>query len=112
LFSGFYYKEVSIEDAKKAGKSGGATVEGAAKLLAKVVGDATKYVGTLNLPDYKAKPDDFSRAAQMCLDKTGGVVIFDLIYLQEFNWWDKIAALKKSDARAKTKLSNSKAVHN
>ncbi|MBO9632952.1 MAG: hypothetical protein J7578_07510 [Chitinophagaceae bacterium] len=30
------------------------------------------------------------RAMQMCLDKTNGLMIFDLVHIVQRNWWDAI----------------------
>lgn len=93
LLSGFYYGAVTKAEGS------GASVEGAADVLAKVVGDATAYVGSLNLPDYKDKPGKFVEAARMCLDRTAGVMLFDLIYIDEYDWWDEVAQFSRSYPR-------------
>lgn len=93
LFSGLYFKAVTPAEA---GGAAANSVEGAGKLLQKFVGNATTYVGSLNLPDYAGDPDKFVRAANACLRTTGGVMLFDLIYVDEYNWWPHVQRFSAS----------------
>ncbi|MCX7020069.1 MAG: alpha amylase family protein [bacterium] len=93
LFTGLYYKIISAEDATAAGSSAGASVEGGAAIVNKAVGASTKSIGSINLDDYKGDANRFLRATRMCMEKTCGVMLFDLIYLDEFNWWSAVKQL-------------------
>ena len=44
------------------------------------------YAG-LFLLDYKDKPEAFRKAMRTALDNSQGVMLFDLSYLEDFNWW-------------------------
>ena len=104
---GCYFKEITKEELlAKQGKSalGGRTeaamsqgwepwncVEGACELVEKVVDDANYVYGTIYVLDYKGNPDLFKRAVQMCQQKTNGIGIFDLVYIEEYNWWNILA---------------------
>jgi hypothetical protein len=107
LFSGLYFRNVTVEDARAAGSGPAQSVEGGAELLKKVVDSATKYVGGLNLPDYKDKPGQFVRAARMCLDKTAGLMVFDLVYLDEYGWWQQMKEISAAAPAGEDKASSS-----
>lgn len=85
--SGFYFKRVTIAEAQAAGEPAANSVEGAADLALKVTLHQNRLVGTLNLPDYRDAPRKFVEAGIMCLKKADGVMIFDLVYLDEYGWW-------------------------
>lgn len=90
LFSGFYYKAITPADARANGKPAENSVQGAAELVRKVVESATKVVGTINLQDYENTPTVFERAMRTSLQRSGGVGLFDLVYLDEYNWWENV----------------------
>jgi len=70
-------------------------VEGAAEMSKKVIMGAAPVYGSLYVLQYKDKPEKFRQAIQMCLERTEGVMIFDLVYIQDYGWWD---ILKKTFA--------------
>jgi hypothetical protein len=45
-------------------------------------------IGGLYVEQYKGFPEQFKRAVQMCLDKTDGLMIFDIVHIINFGWWD------------------------
>jgi len=61
----------------------------------KVIMGAAPVYGSLYVLQYKDKPEKFRQAIQMCLERTEGVMIFDLVYIQDYGWWD---ILKKTFA--------------
>ena len=63
-------------------------VEGACEMSMKVTMGATPVYGSLYLLQYKDRPEKFRQAMQMCLEKTDGLMLFDLIYLEDYKWWD------------------------
>jgi uncharacterized lipoprotein YddW (UPF0748 family) len=100
---GCYFKEITIDELRtKLGQSPtGRTepgmnqnwepwnsVEGACEMVEKVVNNANYVYSTVYVLDYKGNPDLFKRAVQMCQEKTNGAGIFDLVYIEEYNWWN------------------------
>jgi uncharacterized lipoprotein YddW (UPF0748 family) len=100
--SGCYFKEITIDELRtKLGKPPvGRTepgmnqdwepwnsVEGACEMVEKVVDNANYVYGTIYVLDYKGNPELFKRAVQMCQEKTNGAGIFDLVYIEEYDWW-------------------------
>ena len=71
------------------------SVEGACEMANKAVMGAAPVYGGLYVYDYfnpdKADPARFGEALKMCIDKTDGVMVFDLVYIEKHNLW---AALK------------------
>ncbi|MFB3895767.1 MAG: alpha amylase family protein [bacterium] len=63
------------------------SVEGACELAEKVTADANYVYGTVYVLDYKGNPELFKRALRMCQEKTNGAGIFDLVYIEEYDWW-------------------------
>lgn len=64
------------------------SVEGSAEIADKVVMNAVPIIGGLYVEQYKDNPDQFKRAVKMCLEKTNGVMIFDIIHIINYGWWD------------------------
>ena len=87
LCTGCYYPTPTIAEARAAGRSEGATVEAAARLSCRVVNEACPVYASLYLKDYAGKPEDFRRAIQAALGNSQGVMLFDLIYLEQYDWW-------------------------
>ena len=87
LCTGCYYRTPTIAEARTAGRSEGATVEAAARLSCRVVNEACPVYASLYLKDYAGKPEDFRRAIQAALGNSQGVMLFDLIYLEQYDWW-------------------------
>lgn len=89
LLSGFYYYDVTTEDALRSGKPEyWYSVEGSGVIAGRAVMGAVPYVGSLFVPQYKDNPDTFKRAIEMCFKKSNGCMIFDLCYVDDYNWWD------------------------
>ncbi len=78
------------EAAMGKGKEYWYSVEGSAEIANKVVMDSVPIIGGLYVEQYKNHPEQFRRAIKMCLEKTNGVMIFDLVHLINNNWWDEI----------------------
>jgi hypothetical protein len=66
------------------------TVEGAADLVNKVtMGKAPIYAG-LYVEQYKDHPDQFVKALKMCRAKSEGSMIFDIVHIINYGWWDEL----------------------
>lgn len=89
LLSGFYYSDVTRLEAKqKCRPDYWYSVEGSGDLVQKVVGDAAPYVGSLFLQQYQNDGACFHRAVEMCFQKSSGCMLFDLCYIEDYNWWE------------------------
>lgn len=64
------------------------SVEGSAEITDEVVMDAVPVVGGLYVEQYKDHPQQFEKAIKMCMDKTKGVMIFDIVHIINYKWWD------------------------
>ncbi|TFH00354.1 MAG: S-layer protein [Calditrichales bacterium] len=104
--SGCYYAEVTKSDLKSARDLSAAArgeaamdsdkqdwycVEGACELSMEVTQGATPVLGSLYIQQYKDKPEKFIQAIDMVLAKTDGIMLFDLVHLENFEWWDVLA---------------------
>ena len=57
---------------------------------------AALLLGSVYVEQYKQNSGQFTKAMQMCKDKTNGLMIFDLVHIVEKNWWDTIKNLQRS----------------
>lgn len=87
MCTGCYYTYPTRAEAKSHGEEEWKSVEAAAEESVKHVGDATYVYGSLYLFQYNGRPDKFRRAVEECLDKTQGCMIFDLVYVRQYDWW-------------------------
>lgn len=63
------------------------SVEGSAEIAEKVVMNAVPFAGGLYVEQYKDNPQQFQRAVKMCLEKTDGIMIFDIVHIINYDWW-------------------------
>ncbi|MCL5103735.1 MAG: family 10 glycosylhydrolase [Armatimonadetes bacterium] len=90
MCTGCYYTHPTREDAKASNDEEWKSVEAAAEESVNAVNDATFVYGSLYLYQYKGRPDKFLAAMNQCLDKTQGCMLFDLVYLRDYKWWDTL----------------------
>ena len=102
--TGCYYYEVTKEEVTRSNtikaartEAGMSTqrstvysVEGSAERAMELTKGAAPLLGGLYVEQYENNKDQFIKAMQMCLDKTNGVMIFDLVHICQKNWWDAI----------------------
>lgn len=100
LMTGLYYTDVTIEETLAKGIEQWQSVEGGADLANRVIDDKTFHVGSLFLLQYQNDPERFRRALQMAVDRTHGVMLFDLVYIEMFDWWPIIKEEFKQPANA------------
>lgn len=91
MCTGCYYPLVTRAEARDAGRPEGATVEAACELSRQAIAGASPVYGSLYLRDYKGNPDGFLEAIDVVMAKTDGVMLFDLVYLEDYDWWPLIA---------------------
>lgn len=74
------------------------SVEGSANIAMEVVGGAVPVIGGLYVEQYKDYPEQFSKAVKMCMKRTDGLMIFDLVHVINYRWWDVLKnAMTSSD---------------
>lgn len=91
LMSGFYYPEVTIDEAIKNNRPAyWYCVEGSSVIAKKATMGVTPIIGSLFVKQYEDNPDQFNKAINMCFNKSQGCMIFDLCYIDDYNWWNLI----------------------
>ncbi|WP_106766198.1 alpha amylase family protein [Paenibacillus faecalis] len=91
LMTGCYYPEVSIEEAEQSGRPASwYSVEGAIDMSLQAVNGQIPVVASLFLKDYDGNPEQFKKAVRMCKQKSHGVMLFDVVYLENYNWWEAL----------------------
>jgi len=102
--TGNYFYEVTKEEVEKlneeqikrgeaamgGGKEYWYSVEGSAEIAASVVMGAVPIIGGIYVEQYKDRPGQFKRAIKMCMNKTSGVMIFDIVHIINYDWWNLI----------------------
>lgn len=87
MCTGCYYTHPTRQEAINKGDEQWKSVEAAAEESMNAVKDETFVYGGLYLYQYKNRPDKFAEAIRQCLRKTQGCMIFDLVYVRDYNWW-------------------------
>ncbi|PHO08524.1 hypothetical protein BFT35_01090 [Thermoanaerobacterium thermosaccharolyticum] len=88
LMSGFYYPDVTIDEAIKNGKPAyWYSVEGSGTMANKVTMNVVPIIGSLFVKQYEGNPENFKKAIDMCFKKSQGCMLFDLSYIEDYNWW-------------------------
>ena len=91
MLSGFYYEDVTIEEAREHNQPADwYSVEGSADIAYEVTKRETPIVGSLYLFQYTPKPEDITRAVDMCFKTSDGCMLFDLCYLVMNDWWSLV----------------------
>ena len=66
------------------------TVEGSAELVNKVVKGETPVYAGLYVEQYKDHPEQFIKALKMCRKKSQGSMVFDIVHIINYGWWDEL----------------------
>ncbi|MUK87398.1 family 10 glycosylhydrolase [Ornithinibacillus sp. L9] len=86
LMTGLYYGDVTIDELE--GRLPyWYSVEGAADLSMEATQYDTFVYGSLYLIQYQDRPEDFKRAIEMIEEKMHGIMLFDLVYIEMYDWW-------------------------
>jgi len=93
IMTGCYYPHVTRQDAVADGVEEWRSVEAATDESVNAIRDAALVYGGLYLLQYEGDPDRFVRAVKQCLARTQGCMLFDLVYVRKYDWWD---ALKRA----------------
>lgn len=100
ICTGCYYPVARKSDARQLGLPEDTTVEAAAEGSVRAVNDASFVYASLNIQDYQGKPDEFRRALQTAVQSSQGVMLFDLVYIETYNWWNILAEAFSTPKRA------------
>lgn len=100
LMTGNYYYDVTVEESDAKGLPYWYSVEGSAQLAMDVVNYATPLYGSLYLYQYEGDPEQFRKAIRAVEDNTHGIMLFDLVYLEQYNWWGIIEEEFSKDTKA------------
>lgn len=91
MLSGFYYEDVTIAEAREHNQPADwYSVEGSADIAYDVTHKEKPIIGSLYLFQYNPKPEDITRAVDMCFKTSDGCMLFDLCYLVNNNWWSLV----------------------
>jgi len=100
ICTGCYYKYPTRADAAAAGAGVGGSVEAAAEQSNEVVDDDTFVYAGLYLLQYARDPEAFKRAVEIACSLTQGVMLFDLVYIRDYNWWNMLEEIFKQPTKA------------
>jgi hypothetical protein len=96
MLSGFYYEDVTIEEARANNQpEDWYSVEGSADIAYEVTKREKPILGSLYLFQYSANPADITRAVDMCFKASDGCMLFDLVYLEDNDWWSLVDRTEK-----------------
>lgn len=87
ISTGCYYPVANKDDARSQGLSEKATVEYAAQLSGMAVANSAFVYPGIYCADYTDHPDVFIRALEAASRQGQGCMIFDLSYINDYNWW-------------------------
>lgn len=66
------------------------TVEGSAELVNRVTLGKTPVYAGLFVEQYKDNPAQFIKALKMCQAKSQGAMIFDIVHIINYGWWNEL----------------------
>lgn len=94
IMTGCYYPEVTIHEAEANRRPAPwYSVEGAIDMSLEAVNGSIPVIGSLYLKDYKDHPEQFKKAIRMCKEKSKGLMLFDVVYLDEYQWWEEMGSI-------------------
>lgn len=89
LCTGCYYPEVTVEEARaKGAPADWYSVAGAADLASEAVMGDTSMIASLYLYQYEGDVAQYRRAVRACRERSAGVMLFDLCYVDGYDWWE------------------------
>lgn len=87
LSTGCYYPVAFRDEARAQKREEGATVEAAGQLSTAAVANSVPVYAGIYCLNYQNKPEEFTKAIQAAARSSNGVMIFDLSYVYDYNWW-------------------------
>jgi len=100
MCTGCYYVHPTRKDAIKAGDPEWMSVEASAQESINAVRDDTFVYASLYLMQYQDQPHRFTQAVKQCLKETQGCMLFDLVYVRNYDWWDILKSTFPNPAKA------------
>ncbi|QKS72851.1 hypothetical protein FLK61_40315 [Paenalkalicoccus suaedae] len=97
MMTGCYYHEVTEEEAKAKGKPEWQSVTGAAKLSKEAFCGNVPFLASVFVKDYKDDAEQFRRALEAALKESDGVMIFDTVYLDGYQYWSILEEVNKEE---------------
>ena len=85
---------VQTESGQIAAKAYWYSVEGSNDLVREILGKRRPYVGSLYVEQYQ-DPQTFKRAVQMNIEKSGSLMVFDIVHIIQKNWWKPLKEAMK-----------------
>lgn len=90
IMTGCYYPEVTTKEATNNERPAHwYSVEGAIAMSKEVINGQVPVIASLYLKDYQGNVEQFLKAVKLCKEQTNGVMLFDTIYFEEYQWWDE-----------------------
>ncbi len=94
IMTGCYYPEVTIKEAESNGRPASwYSVEGAIEVSKEALNGKTPLIASLYLKDYENDLEQFKRAVRLCKERTNGVMLFDTVYLESYQWWNELGEI-------------------
>ncbi|WP_139892514.1 alpha amylase family protein [Bacillus sp. D386] len=91
IMTGCYYSDVTIKEAQSNGRPASwYSVEGAIEMSEEAINGKTPVIASLFLKDYTNDVEQFKKAVQLCKERTNGVMLFDTVYLEDYQWWNEL----------------------
>ncbi len=103
---GSYHPIPRKEDARRLGKSANGSVEGLTEIGNTAIANAAFTYGGIFVPDYRYNPEALVNALEAASRQGQGWMIFDLSYIEEFNFWQWIEKATKAPAPAPDSIPN------
>jgi uncharacterized lipoprotein YddW (UPF0748 family) len=86
--TGCYHPIATRDQARNAGLDDSYTVQAAAEISTRAVGDVAFVYAGLYVLDYKGSPEAFREAIEAARKYSHGVMLFDLTHIEEYGWWN------------------------
>lgn len=90
LMSGFYYEDVWMSQVEKTKPAYWYSVEGSYKIASQATCHMKGLMGGLYLEQYKQHRERLTQAITLCLEKSGGCMLFDLSHIVKYGWWEDV----------------------
>lgn len=87
ITTGCYQGTATREEARRLGQSERNTVEYTAEMSNQAVASSAFVYAALYVPDYADRPEMFLKALAAASRQSQGFMIFDLVYIEQYDWW-------------------------
>lgn len=83
-------KAVATESGSGGGKEPWYSVEGSCEMAMSVTKGVVPVYGGIYVEQYAGHPEQFSKAVAMNLEKTDGLMVFDIVHIINHGWWNAL----------------------